>query len=185
MVEKIILKNPKICRYQAILSRFLALIASLMAHIKPKLWLELNSCRIDQSQVFIRKIINTFFSFFHHNIKSQYILPLFGSTELNILWKCIIMHVLIQTDNFTVEVFTKTSYKAKFYVKKRNCKESQNFMILGYFEQTSCQNRIIDGSYENLNTCQNSTFIGWIKIKSSFGIGFIFFIFSSEYQILA
>ena len=63
------------------------------------------------------------------------------------------MHMLIQTDNFTVEPSTKIAYKAKFHVKKRNCKESQDFMIVGYFEQTSCENRIIDGSYNKLNTC--------------------------------
>ena len=57
------------------------------------------------------------------------------------------MHMLIQTDNFTVDPSKKIPYKAKFYVKKRNCKESQNFMILGYFEEVSGSNRIIDGSY--------------------------------------
>ena len=85
-------------------------------------------------------------SFSYVYMKSLYILPLSGSTELNTVWKCIIMRMLIQTYNFIVDPAKNPSYILNFYNNKNNSKESKNFKILGYFEQISYPNCIIDGS---------------------------------------
>ena len=53
----------------------------------------------------------------------------------------------IHTYISTVDPAQKYPSHRIFDVQKETCTESQNFMILGNFEQISCQNRIIDGSY--------------------------------------
>ena len=57
------------------------------------------------------------------------------------------MFTRIQSYISTVDPAKKYPSYQNFDAERKICTETQNFMILGYFEQISGSNRIIDGSY--------------------------------------